>query len=198
MPDWSKVVSSIPQPSQLGRLPLHPRGNFEAFTQAASKHKWLEGIPVGTRSGSIFPLGWRSKNASSITTLRASITAGIKEPRVWLNLRRPFSKEFQLRKESEWPLAGTRWTKLFLDAKAGSLDWRAPTADGTTSFAASGDGVKWMTPPLEHETEITGPMALKLYASSSTTDADLFVTAQAFSPDGREYIFKGRSIHTHH
>jgi hypothetical protein len=35
---------------------------------------------------------------------------------VWLNLRRPFSKQFQLRKENEWPLGGTRWTKLFLDA----------------------------------------------------------------------------------
>jgi predicted acyl esterase len=54
-----------------------------------------------------------------------------------------------------------------------------------------GDGVKWMSPPLEYETEITGPMALKLYLSSSTTDADLFVTVQAFSPDGREVEFQG-------
>ena len=51
--------------------------------------------------------------------------------------------------------------------------------------------MRWMTPPLEHETEITGPMALNLYASSSTTDADLFVTVQAFSPDGREVEFQG-------
>ncbi len=89
------------------------------------------------------------------------------------------------------PLAGTRWTKLFLDAKAGSLDWRAPTAEGNASFAALGDGVKWMSPPLERETEITGPMALKLYVSSSTVDADLFVTVQAFAPDGREVQFQG-------
>ncbi|MGE5301746.1 MAG: CocE/NonD family hydrolase C-terminal non-catalytic domain-containing protein, partial [Alphaproteobacteria bacterium] len=105
--------------------------------------------------------------------------------------RRPFSKEFQLRKENDWPLAGTRWTKLFLDAKAGSLDWRAPATDGTASFTALGEGVRWMSPPLEHETELTGPMALKLYASSSTIDADLFVTVQAFSPDGREVEFQG-------
>jgi predicted acyl esterase len=45
-----------------------------------------------------------------------------------------------------------------------------------------------MSPPLERETEVTGPMALKLYVSSSTMDADLFVTVQAFSsrwPPGR-------------
>jgi len=45
--------------------------------------------------------------------------------------------------------------------------------------------------PLEQETEITGPMALKVPISSSTVDADLFVTVQAFSPDGREVEFQG-------
>ena len=113
------------------------------------------------------------------------------EPRVWLNLRRPFSPEFELRKENEWPLAGTRWTMLFLDAQSGRLDWRAPASEGAATFSALGGGVRWMSPPLEQETEITGPMALKLFVSSSTTDADLFVTVQAFAPDGREVEFQG-------
>ena len=73
----------------------------------------------------------------------------------------------------------------------GSLDWRAPAREGPATFAAQSGGVNWMSPPLEHETEITGPMALKLYVSSSTIDADLFVTVQAFSPDGREVEFQG-------
>jgi len=114
-----------------------------------------------------------------------------KEPRVWLNLRRPSSKAFELRKENEWPLAGTKWTKLFLDAKSGALDWRAPAAEGSATFAAMSDGIRWLSPPLEQETELTGPMALKLYLSSSTIDADLFVTVMAFAPDGREVAFQG-------
>ena len=48
-----------------------------------------------------------------------------------------------------------------------------------------------MSPPLKQETEITGPMAAKLYVSSSTIDCDLFVTLQAFSPNGREVYFQG-------
>ena len=48
-----------------------------------------------------------------------------------------------------------------------------------------------MSPPLKQETEITGPMAVKLYVSSSTRDCDLFVTLQAFSPKGREVYFQG-------
>jgi hypothetical protein len=80
---------------------------------------------------------------------------------------------------------------LFLDAKISCLNWQPPAAEGTASFAALGDGLKLMSPPLAHETEITGPMALKLYVSSSTTDADFFVTVQGFSPDGREVEFQG-------
>jgi predicted acyl esterase len=34
-------------------------------------------------------------------------------------------------------------------------------------------------------------MALKLFLSSTTVDADLFVTVMAFSPDGREVEFQG-------
>ena len=47
------------------------------------------------------------------------------------------------------------------------------------------------TAPLKEETEITGPMAAKLFISSSTRDADLFLTVQAFSPRGREVYFQG-------
>ncbi len=48
-----------------------------------------------------------------------------------------------------------------------------------------------MTPPLELETEITGPAAVKLFVSSSTTDADLFVVLRVFAPDGSEVVFQG-------
>lgn len=39
--------------------------------------------------------------------------------------------------------------------------------------------------------EVTGPLALKVHVSSSTQDADLFVTVQAFAPDGVEVEFPG-------
>jgi predicted acyl esterase len=48
-----------------------------------------------------------------------------------------------------------------------------------------------MTPPLDEETEITGPVAAKLFISSSTTDADLFLVLRVFDPDDREVVFQG-------
>jgi predicted acyl esterase len=44
---------------------------------------------------------------------------------------------------------------------------------------------------LAQETEITGPSALKLFVSSSTSDADMFAIVRVFSPDLKEVVFQG-------
>src|SRR5690606_8890412 len=41
------------------------------------------------------------------------------------------------------------------------------------------------------DTEITGPLAAKLFVSSSTADADLFLVVRVFDPLGREVTFQG-------
>ena len=46
-------------------------------------------------------------------------------------------------------------------------------------------------PPLERETEITGPMMARLYVSSSTADTDLFLIVRVFEPAGKELTFMG-------
>ncbi|MGC2716199.1 MAG: CocE/NonD family hydrolase C-terminal non-catalytic domain-containing protein, partial [Pseudolabrys sp.] len=54
-----------------------------------------------------------------------------------------------------------------------------------------GDGLVFLTPPLAKETEITGPSALKLFVSSSTPDADIFVVLRVFTGDLKEIVFQG-------
>jgi hypothetical protein len=190
-PDWSKVITPFLSCASWAGFGLHPRGNFEAFTQAAAKEKWLEGHPGRHEEWFYLKYGMELQKRFFDYYLKGAENGWDKEPRVWLNLRRPFTKEVQLRKEQEWPLAGTKWTRLFLDAHGKALDWRAPAAEGSATYDASDGGIRWMSPPLDTETEITGPMALKLWISSSTVDADLFVTFQAFSPDGKEVEFQG-------
>jgi predicted acyl esterase len=190
-PDWSKVITPLLSAASWAGFGLHPRGNFEGFTQAAAKQKWLDGHPGRHEEWFYLKYGMELQKRFFDHFLKRADNGWDKEPRVWLNLRRPFSKEFELRKENEWPVAGTKWTKLFLDAKGGALGWRAPAAEGSATFAAMSDDIRWLAPPLEQETELTGPMALKLCLSSSTIDADLFVTVMAFAPDGREVSFQG-------
>jgi predicted acyl esterase len=59
-----------------------------------------------------------------------------------------------------------------------------------------GDGVTFLSAPVAHDTEITGPSALKLFVSSSTADADIFAVVRVFSGDLKEIVFQARSIRT--
>ena len=47
------------------------------------------------------------------------------------------------------------------------------------------------TEPMAEELEITGPVAAKLFVSSDTTDADLFLVLRVFDPKGEEVTFIG-------
>jgi predicted acyl esterase len=109
---------------------------------------------------------------------------------VLLQVRHP-GERFVERRESEWPLARTRWTKLYLNPADQSLV-RAPVGrNGRVTYGGLGEGVTFLTPPLRSETEITGPIAAKLFVSSRTTDADLFLVLRVFAPDLREVTFQG-------
>ena len=191
-PDWSKVKVPFLSAGSWAGFGLHPRGNFEAYTQAASEEKWLEGHPGRHEEWFYLEYGMDLQKRFFDYYLKGEQNGWEKEPRVWLNLRRPFTDEVELRKEHEWPLKGTKWTKLYLHAGGkGKLDAKPPKAKRSKTFRALTRGITLRTAPLKEETEITGPMSAKLFISSSTVDADLFVTVQAFSPKGREVYFQG-------
>jgi predicted acyl esterase len=71
------------------------------------------------------------------------------------------------------------------------LSQAACAQSDSVSFEAQGDGLTFVSPPLARDTEITGPVAAKLWASSSTQDADIFVVLRVFSADMREVTFAG-------
>src|SRR5262249_18391047 len=59
------------------------------------------------------------------------------------------------------------------------------------SYRADSDGVTFTAPPAERETEITGPVAARLFVSSTAADADLFCVLRLLRPGGREITFPG-------
>lgn len=190
-PDFSKITLPFLSAASLGGHALHARGNFEAFTQAASTQKWLE--THGGRHEELFYLehGRALQQRFLDYFLKGVENGWDKEPPVLLSLRRPFTTDVELRKEQSWPLTATKWTNTYLDSSDLQLSWNPVPTSSNTSFKALEEAVTFRTTPLEHEMEVTGPLALKLYASSTTSDLDLFVTVQAFSPDGREVDFQG-------
>ncbi|MBI3637257.1 MAG: CocE/NonD family hydrolase [Candidatus Rokubacteria bacterium] len=190
MPDWSKVRVPLLSSANWGGQGLHPRGNFEGFVRAASKEKWLEvhGIEHWTHFYTDYGVGLQKKFFGHF--LKGQNTGWRRQPRVLLQVRHP-GERFVERPEREWPLARTRWTKYHLDPVDQSLV-RAPLAkNGRVSYAGLGDGVTFLTPPLGQATEITGPIAAKLFVSSETTDADLFLVVRVFTPNMQEVTFQG-------
>jgi hypothetical protein len=72
-----------------------------------------------------------------------------------------------------------------------ALSFSEISGDGSVSYEPLDDGVTFVGEPLEREVELTGPSATKLFVSSSTQDADLFVVLRVFDPDGEEVVFQG-------
>src|SRR3974390_1543878 len=189
-PVWSKVTVPIFSAANWGGQGLHPRGNFEGYARAAAKQKWLEAHGIEHWTHFYTDYGRKQKIAFFDHFLHGKQNGWDKRPKVLLQVRHPGEK-FVERAESEWPLKRTRWTKLYLHPTSGSLKEDRPTNKRDVSFAAMGGALTCMTAPLAEETEITGPVAAKLFISSSTSDADLFLILRVFSPDLKEVVLQG-------
>jgi hypothetical protein len=190
LPDFSRIRVPLLSAANWGGQGLHPRGNFEGFTRVASSEKWLEvhGQEHWTHFYTSYGLDLQKRFFGHF--LRGEDTGWARQPRVVLQVRHP-GERFVERHEGEWPLARTRWTRLYLDPAGHGLGAAPPARDGTVTYEGLGDGITFLTPPLERETEITGPIAAKLWVSSETTDADLFLVVRVFAPDLREVTFLG-------
>ncbi|MDH3229810.1 MAG: CocE/NonD family hydrolase [Alphaproteobacteria bacterium] len=187
-PVWEKITVPMLSAGNWGGQGLHLRGNVEGFVRAASREKWLElhGIEHWTEFYTDY--GVRLQKRFFGHYLKGEDNGWDREAPVLLQVRH--IDRFEERKESEWPIARTRWTRLYLDRESGTLaDEPAPAAP--ISFDAQGDGVTFTTAALDAKTEITGPSAVKLFVSSSTGDADIFVVLRVFDPEGEEVVFQG-------
>lgn len=186
---WSKITTPLLTAANWGGQGLHPRGNFEGFMRASSDQKWLEahGLEHWTEFYTDYGIGLQKRFFGHF--LKGEDNGWLEQPPVQLQVRR--IDGFDQRTEDSWPIPRTQWTKFYLDPNNNALAQSLPTEKSVLSFEAMGEGITFMSAPLKTETEITGPSAIKLSVSSSTSDADLFVILRVFSPDGEEVVFQG-------
>jgi predicted acyl esterase len=188
--DLSKITTPFLSCANWGGQGIHPRGNFNGFTEAPARQKWLE-VHGDTHWTQFYTAYGRSLQKRFFDYFLKGMDNGWdKEPRVQLNIRYPGEK-FVLRMENEWPLARTQWTKFYLDPARMALSREPAAQAGKVEYEAFGKGLTFSTPPLEQDTEITGPIAAKLFISSSTKDADLFLIVRVFNPNNKELTFQG-------
>ena len=189
-PDLSEIEVPILSCGNWGGAPLHPRGNFNGFMKSSSKDKWLEVHGLEHWSMYYTDYGNDLQMRFFDCFLKGDDSGWKGQPRVSLNVRYPGEK-FVQRAEENWPLPRTRWTKFYLDPKGQVLSDESPSAEAALRYEAVDDGLTFVSNPLESETEITGPMAVKLWVSSDTVDADIFVILRVFAPDLKEVVFHG-------
>lgn len=190
MPDFSKITVPLLSAANWGGQGLHPRGNFEGFLRAASREKWLEvhGHTHLTHFYSNYGMSLQKRFFARF--LKGESSGWDQQPHVALNVRHP-NERFTLRAETEWPLARTRWTRFYLGSNGHVFTNQQPKAAARLAYDTNGDGITFFAPPLIEEIEITGPIAAKLWLSSDTSDADVFVALRVFEPSGKEVTFIG-------
>jgi predicted acyl esterase len=189
--DFSKIKVPLLSCASWAGFGLHQRGNFEGFLQSASEQKWLEVHPGKHEEWFYLPYGYELQKRFFDRFLKGKQNGMDQEPRVLLNVRYPGEK-FVRRQENEWPLKRTQWTKFYLNAGNMSLSAHPSLSPSDCHFSALiGSGAVFNSSGLEQDTEITGPIAARIRITSSTKDADLFLTLRAFDPNGKEIMFQG-------
>jgi len=173
-----------------GALSIHLRGNVEGFVGAAAEKKYLS---VVNGSGYVYfhsEAGREHQRRFFDHVLKGEGDLG-QEPRVRLEVRHVDGTS-HLRGEDAWPLPATQWQKLYLDPGAQTLGAGPPAGEVTATYRGFEEGITFRTEPFTEATEIVGPVAAKLFLSSSTTDADVFAVLRLFAPDGSEVLFRGQ------
>jgi predicted acyl esterase len=188
-PQWDKITVPLLTAANWGGQGLHTRGNFEGFYRSATGDKWLEAHGIEHWTHFYTDYGRELQLRFFDHFLKGDDNGWDSQPRVQLQVRHP-QEVFVERHENDWPIARTQWTAFYMHADL-TLRPEPPSQTATLEFAAMGDGLQFRSAPLTEPTEFTGPAAAKLWVSSTTEDADLFLTFQVFDPDGREITFQG-------
>ena len=193
-PDLSAIEVPLLSAGNWGGAGLHLRGNVEGYVGAGSAHKFLQ-VHVGDHVAPFYSLEGRLVQRRFLEQFLRGVDTGItREPPIRLAIRREHDT-YRWRYENEWPIARTRWTVEYLDATGPALSTDRPGESHAVSFEAErGAGlvsVRFATPPLEREIEVTGPIKLKLWVSSTSDDADLFAVVRNLRPDGSEVTYSG-------
>ena len=217
---WDQIQVPVYTVGNWGGWGLHLRGNTEAYLCAASKHKKLR-IHTGDHFRPFHSNEGKVDQLRFFDYWLKGMQNGIMdEPPIKLEIRTGGSKKpYAFRFENEWPLARTQWTKMYFSIEkerspeeshtegrlvpdqvaaarkisySGSNPNKAGIGSGSSAAGIGRSGVSFVTDPMAHDTEITGPLMANLWVSSSAEDMDVMVTLRNIDPDGNEVFELGQ------
>ncbi|NED99150.1 CocE/NonD family hydrolase [Phytoactinopolyspora halotolerans] len=146
---------------------LHTRGSFEGFRRIASRQKWLY-----THRGPKWAVYYGDEALAEQTRFFDHFLKGQDNgqgdvPPVRLEVREDADTVTSVRREQQWPPARTQWQAWYLQPDGGFGD--APMSPATVSFHTRRGSVRF-THRFQEDTEIVGPMTLRLSLEVEGTD----------------------------
>jgi putative CocE/NonD family hydrolase len=191
-PDLARIKTPLLSAGNLSGAGLHGRGNYEGFVQASSPSKKLF-VHGGSHDDSFYGKEGLALQHRFFDRYLKGVKNGWESlPPVTMTVRDPAVKPPVDRAESAWPISRIEWKKYHLDAATKQVGEQVPTAPASATFKA-GQGVTTFDTTFDTTQEFSGPLSAHLWVSSSTTDADLFLTLQLFDETGKEVTFLGAS-----
>ena len=209
---WQDIKVPFLTAGNWSGMGLHLRGNSDAYLSSPVRHKKLR-LHAGTHIHPFHSAEGRNDQLRFFDHwLKGKDNGVMREPPVKLQIRKGGIGNYEWRHEREWPLKRTRWTNMYLDSKGGlsttlprrstSIEYQAASMTrmgiATGSFSAGAVGVgenigaSFLTEPFKRPTEVTGPLSLSLWVSSSTRDMDIFATIRNIDPDGKDVLEMGQ------
>ncbi len=168
---------------------LHTRGTFEGFKKISSGQKWLDAHGDKKWGYYYSPSSLRRQQAFFDHFLKGLDTEVARWPRVRYEVReRAFTGA--RKSAADWPLPGTEYERLFLDAGSGLMRRReAPVAEKTVSYDSErlgrGRGRATFDQRFDAVTEIVGHAKLRVWMSApEADDMDVFVAVQKLDAYG--------------
>jgi uncharacterized protein len=147
---------------------LHSRGTFEGFRRISSPHKWLY-THRGGKWATFYSEEARQFQAKFFDHfLRGDDNGMLETPRVRLEVREDGSTISAVRHESTWPPSDTQWDERFL-ALGEQLVERTSVEPGSLAFDHR-RGRASFSMRFSEDTEVVGPMWLRLYLEVRGTD----------------------------
>lgn len=166
---------------------VHTHGSFAGFRRMASKEKWLR-----VHNTSEWFDYYTPENVEDLRRFFDHYLKGIdngweQTPRVRLSVLNPGGTDIVGRAEEEFPLARTRYRKLYLSAADSTLCTTLPDQQAVSEYQS--DSVRHEVTyryRMEKPTELTGYMKLHLWVSAPDhDDMDLAVRVEKLSRDGQ-------------
>jgi predicted acyl esterase len=178
---------------------LHGRGGFEAFAQLPSQAKQLlilDAAYISYMYQDCLPY----EQAFFDRYLKGK--EPVEELPAVRMIMRTGGGEFEWRNETTWPVPGTEYRELFLDAGGpdgqGSINPRSPDRIEIASYSADVVASAPELPmavfestPLAEDIELAGHFRATLWVSSTSADADLYVALRVMDGE-KEILYQTR------